>query len=72
MKMMIAALALVSLVACNSEKKSVADDAGANMPKAGCCESGGSCDDAAKASCDGAAKSSCEGSKSSCTAKPQG
>lgn len=75
MKMMIAALALVSLVACNTEKKSVADDSAANMPKASCCESKGSCDDAAKASCEGAAaKGSCEASKSSCpaTSKPQG
>jgi len=72
MKTMIAALALVSLVACNTEKKSVADDSGANMPAAGCCEAKASCDDAAKASCDSAAKSSCEASKSSCTAKPQG
>lgn len=67
MKTMIAALALVSLVACNTEKKSVADDSGASMPaKSGCCES-------SKASCDTAAKTSCEASKSSCTAeKPQG
>ena len=74
MKTMIAALALVSLVACNTEKKSVADDSGANMPKAGCCESGkAGTDDAAKASCDSAAaKGSCEASKSACTAKPQG
>jgi len=73
MKTMIAALALVSLVACNTEKKSIADDSGANMPTAGCCESGkAGCDDAAKASCGSAAKSSCEASKSACTAKPQG
>ena len=72
MKTMIAALALVTLVACNTEKKSVADDSGANMPKADCCEANTSCDGAAKASCDSAAKGSCEASKSSCTAKPQG
>lgn len=72
MKLMIAALALVSLVACNSQKKSVSDDSGANMPTAGCCESKAACDSSAKASCDTAAKGSCEASKSACTAKPQG
>ena len=72
MKTMIAALALVSLVACNTEKKSVADDSGANMPKAGCCEAKASCDGQAKASCDASAKPSCGASTSSCTAKPQG
>ncbi|MCY2959535.1 MAG: hypothetical protein NTY35_05155 [Planctomycetota bacterium] len=71
MKLMIAALALVSLAACNTEKKSVTDDSGANMPKAGCCESKASCSGAEKASCE-ASKGSCEASKSSCTAKPQG
>jgi hypothetical protein len=72
MKLMIAALALVSLAACNTEKKSVADDSGANMPKADCCEGKASCDGAAKASCDSAAKGSCEAGKSTCTPKPQG
>lgn len=72
MKLMIAALALVSLAACNTEKKSVSDDSGANMPKADCCEGKASADGAAKMSCDSAAKSSCEASKSACTAKPQG
>lgn len=72
MKTMIAALALVSLVACNTEKKSVTDDSGANMPKAGCCEGKSSGDGAEKAACDSAAKGSCEAGKSSCSAKPQG
>ena len=67
MKTMIAALALVSLAACNTEKKSVADDSAANMPKADCCESSKACDPAA-------AKGSCEASKPACctAAKPQG
>ncbi|MBL8862543.1 MAG: hypothetical protein JNK02_11095 [Planctomycetes bacterium] len=72
MKTMIAALALVALVACKTDKQSVADDSGANMPKAGCCESKGSCDEAMKASCGMKDKSSCEAKATSCTAKPQG
>lgn len=74
MKTMIAALALVGLVACNTEKKSIADDSGASMPAAGHCEAkAASCDDKAKADCDKAAKAGCEkASMSSCSAKPQG
>jgi len=72
MKLIIAALALVSLAACNTEKQSITDDSGANMPKAGCCESKASSEGSANASCSTAAKSSCEASKSTCAAKPQG
>jgi hypothetical protein len=70
MKNLILAVALVGLVAtgCKTEKKAVGDEAGANMPKAGCCEgkAEGQCPE--KAHCEGM-KKECT---SSCTAKPQG
>ena len=67
MKKLIVACALVSLVACQTEKKAVSDPSGANMPKAGCCEG-------MKANCD-ASKAECQGKTPDCCkekAKPQG
>jgi len=72
MKSFLAAAAMVALVACSTEKKSVADDADASMPaKSGCCEmkAASSCSgDAAKMNSD-ATKKSCS---TPCATKPQG
>lgn len=64
--LLIVGCALVGFVACRTEKTSVSDPSGANMPKADCCEGKS---DAAKADCkDGMKKTECQGMK----AKPQG
>lgn len=78
MKNLVFAIALVGLVAaCKSTNKtSVSDPAGANMPKAGCCsESKEACSPEKKAACEGMKASGCEASKAAPTcpaAKPQG
>lgn len=80
MKNLVFAIALVGLVAaCNSTSKtSVADPAGANMPKSGCCseKSAEGCTPEKKAACEGMKASGCEGMKAeakTCPAsKPQG
>jgi hypothetical protein len=80
MKNLIFAIALVGLVAaCKSTNKtSITDPAGANMPAAGgCSEKSGTCTPEQKAACEGKKASGCEGMKSeaakTCPAsKPQG
>ncbi|MBL8859927.1 MAG: hypothetical protein JNL28_15575 [Planctomycetes bacterium] len=68
MKNFLVAFALVGcIVACNTEKRSVADASAPNAPKAECSAEKSGCSDAAKAECTGAKAKSCCPSQ----AKPQ-